>query len=417
MALMSRLVAQTLGPLHALVTMYLLHTKCTRTPLFSWPVHSPRACAWRDERESVCFYHRGIHTSTSMDHPSACRVALILAGGARDVHLTAASLARHLLPAIGGSAANVCLFVRSLLDPDAHKLTALMHAVHPLHLAVLHVDAARPNEQLLAASTAVLRPDQANRSAQELLQVEEAQGWVEAFEKQRGVAFELVVRARLDAFWSAPLPRSALVPGDRTYVVPRAKQFGGLNDRLGLSRSAVAKRVNRRASVLLSSAASRLPDRAGTLNSEQLLNWTLGIHHIVPARIPRLPFCLLVKRKCKCCMSVQRCAHSGNKCRPCSADEENAQRNNASLEVPPRWPTDAAARFDAVVPTRYAAVRRSVEKRDQRACELELGALAASARMKAIISVGEACRLARVSNCAFDASAGKWMGAGCSPLG
>ena len=40
---------------------------------------------------------------------------------------------------------------------------------------------------LLAASAAVMRPDQANRSAQELLQLEEAQEWVEAFEARRGI--------------------------------------------------------------------------------------------------------------------------------------------------------------------------------------------------------------------------------------
>ena len=154
-------------------------------------------------------------------HP-ACRVALVLSGGARDVHLTAASLAQHLIPSIGG-AANVCLFVRSLLDPDAHKLTALALAVHPLHLAVLHVDAARPTPQLLAASAALLRSDQANRSAQELLQLEEAQDWVAAFEAQRGAPFDLVVRARLDAFWTGPLPPASLAIGkrigsERTYV-------------------------------------------------------------------------------------------------------------------------------------------------------------------------------------------------------
>ena len=341
-------------------------------------------------------------------------MALILAGGARDVHLTAASLAQHLLPAVGGGAANVCLFVRSLLDPDAHKLTALMRAVRPLQLAVLHVDDARPSAQLLAASNAILRSDQANRSAQELLQLEEAQGWVEAFEAQRGFAFELVVRARLDAFWSGSLPISAISPGERTYIVPRAKQFGGLNDRLGLSRSAVAKRINRRASVLLRSvASSRLPERAGTLNSEQLLNWTLHLHGIVPQRVPRVPFCLLVKRKCKCCMSVPSCARSGNKCRPCSAEEEGAQRANSSLEVPPMWPPDAPERFDAVVPREYVAVRRSVEGRDEHGCERELHALAAHATMKAIVPVREACRLASAPDCTFDASAGRWVGAGC----
>ena len=348
---------------------------------------------------------------------AACRVALILSGGARDVHLTAASLAEHLIPSIGGTmaAANVCLFVRSLLDPDAHKLTALMAAIHPFHLAVLHVDAARPSHQLLMASAEVLRMDQANRSAQELLQLEEAQEWVEAFEARRGVAFELVVRARLDAFWSGRLPAGALsAVSERSYVLPRAKQFGGLNDRLGLSWSATARRVNRRASLLLRTTASSLGSRARTLNSEQLLNHTLAVHDVVPHRLKRLPFCLLVKRKCKCCLMVASCARSGNKCRPCSALEEEAQRANSSLEVPAQWPRDAMQRYDAVVPSSYSLVRRSVVHRDLRECERRLSSLAARAMLKAIISVQDACRLAHAADCTFDANAGRWVGTGCA---
>ena len=328
------------------------------------------------------------------------------------MHLTAPSLAQHLLPSFGG-AANVCLFVRSLLDPDAHKLTALALAVHPLQLAVLHVDAAPPSAQLLAASAAILRPSQANRSAQELLQLEQAQEWVEAYEAQRGLPFELVVRARLDAFWSAPLPTRGFVPGKWTYVVQRSKQFGGLNDRFGLSSSAVARHVNRRVSMLLQLPPTSLRERAGTLNSEQLLNLTLAVHRILALRLPRLPFCLLVKRKCKCCLGVESCARGGNKCRPCSKPEEQAQRANASLEVPPIWPEDAMDRFDAVVPAEYAQVRQVTMRRDVTQCARELGAMAARASLKAIVSVGEACRLARASNCTFDANAGRWTGVGC----
>ena len=347
------------------------------------------------------------------DAASSCSVALILSGGARDVQLTAASLARNLLPSLGG-AARVCVFVRSLLDPDAHKLTALAVAIKPLHLAVLHVDAARPSAELLTASVAVIRPDQANRSAQELLQLEEAQDWVEAFERRRAKAFDLVVRARLDAFWSASLPSHAIAPGGQAYIVPRTKQFGGVNDRFGMSSSAVARRVNRRVTAILrhpSAATTR--GALGTYNSEQLLNWTLALHSIEPQRL-RLPFCLLVRRKCKCCLLVPSCARSGNKCRPCSAVEEHAQRANSSLEVPPVWPPDAMERFDAVVPDEYAAVRRSVTRRDETTCERELGRLVARTSLTAKIDVSEACRLARASDCTFDANAGRWVGAGCA---
>lgn len=308
----------------------------------------------------------------------------------------------------------MCVFIRSLLDPDAHKLTALAMAIRPLQLAVLHVDAARPSAQLLAASAAVMRPDQANRSAQELLQLEEAQQWVETFEANRGVAFELVVRARLDAFWNGPLPSSAVAAAMnmREYLVSRAKQFGGLNDRIGLSSSAIARRINRRVSLLLD--PPNLGARAGTLNSEQLLNLTLYKHRVSSRRMPRLPFCLLVKRKCKCCLLVESCHRNGNKCRPCSAEEERAQRANSSLEVPPQWPADATVRYDAVMPPAYVAVRQSISGRSEHECVQQLGALAAMASMTSIISVRSACRLARpAADCTFDANAGRWLGAGC----
>ena len=94
--------------------------------------------------------------------------------------------------------------------------------------------------------------------------------------------------------------------------------------------------------------------------SEQLLNLTLYTHRVPSRRMPRLPFCLLVKRKCKCCLLVESCHRNGNKCRPCSAEEERAQRANASLEVPPQWPADASVRYDAVMPPAYAAVRQSI---------------------------------------------------------
>ena len=71
-------------------------------------------------------------------------------------------------------------------------------------------------------------------------------------------------------------------------------------------------------------------------------------------------------------------------------------------------------RFDAVVPDEYAAVRRSVTRRDETTCERELGRLVARASLTAKIDVSEACRLARASDCTFDANAGRWVGAGCA---
>ena len=127
-----------------------------------------------------------------------------------------------------------------------------------------------------------------------------------------------------------------------------------------------------------------------------------------------MPFCLLVKRKCKCCLFVETCARSGNKCRPCSAQDELAQRANASLEVKPEWPADAMERYDAVVPHTYAAVRQSIARRDARDCERDVRAMAARASMAAVLSVRDVCRMSNAPDCAFDAQAGRWVGAGCS---
>ena len=61
-----------------------------------------------------------------------CSVALILSGGARDVHMTAPSIVQHLIKDSFGSS-RVCVFIRALLDPDAHKLSALLNITGVRH--------------------------------------------------------------------------------------------------------------------------------------------------------------------------------------------------------------------------------------------------------------------------------------------
>ena len=360
----------------------------------------------------------------------SCTVALILSGGVRDFHMTAPSIERHLIGPLGGREA-ACLFMRALLDPDAHKLAALLLLESPPHIGAIHVDAATVDRRLLLGSAAVMRSDQANRSAQELLQLEQAQDMVETFEAARGKAFELVVRARFDSFWHADLPTQAISTAKRVaaggsrsgYVVPRAKQFGGVNDRLGLSSSPVARIANRRVSALLSHPAAATASQInGTFNAEQLLNWTLSQRNIPHHRVPRLPFCLLVKRKCKCCMTVEHCARSGNKCRPCTADEETAQRSNKSLELPPVWPQNAMERFDAVVSRDVAKARRSIDTRrvDEELCTRDMKALASMATLSwrsSVLPAAHVCRLAQAVDCTFDAPSGAWVGKGCADSG
>ena len=74
--------------------------------------------------------------------------------------------------------------------------------------------------------------------------------------------------------------------------------------------------------------------------------------------VPRMPFCPLARRKCRCCLNVAH-ARSGNKCRPCLARRRRHSQNE-SLDVPPTWPPNAMARFDAVVPQLSVNARRTV---------------------------------------------------------
>jgi hypothetical protein len=364
-------------------------------------------------------------TSSSTSYWS-CPVALILSGGARDAHMTLPSLVQHVLPSLGGPN-KVCYFVRSLLDPDAYKLSILLAFPPPVQLAMLRIDTAPVSASTTTISRAVLRAEQADRSAQELLQLEQAQEEVAAFETRRGKLFDLVVRIRLDAFWSAALrmePFAAAAAHSHTYVVPRAKQFGGVNDRLGISSSRVAALVNRRVTAMQQHPAARaLADAVvgqkqgpAMLNSEQLLNWTLHVHNIRTLRLPRLPFCLLVKRKCKCCLLVETCARSGNKCRPCLAEEETAQRRNASLEVEPKWPPNAMTRYDAVVPSTYATLRERIVRRGASGpdCIADMTQLARQSLNPSQLDAREVCRLAHARNCTFDDQAGRWDGLGCT---
>ena len=337
------------------------------------------------------------------------------------MHMTVSSLFRYVVAPLGSS--KVCWFVRALADPDAHKLRALL-LLPPIHLAVLHVDDAPVSARLRNQSARVLQPEQAGRAAQELLQLEEAQGWIETWERRRGVRFTLVVRARLDALWNGPLPTRAVAAatansGALTYVAPKAKTFRGLNDRLALSNSAVARLVHKRASALFLYPMPVGAPSIGTLNSEQLLNWTVAYHGVTAHRVPNVPFCLLVKRKCTCCIGVSRCTRAGAKCRPCSSFDEHQQRLNSSYEITVPWPADAAQRFDAAVPQEDAAIRQQVDAAfgSEGACRQDLSRLAALASLHAQVPVYEVCRLADATDCRFIASAGRWAGAGCGLRG
>ncbi|KAL1508073.1 hypothetical protein AB1Y20_007667 [Prymnesium parvum] len=341
---------------------------------------------------------------------ASCAVAVILSGGAHDVPLTSPSILRHLLDPFGPS--RVCLFLRAPLDPDAHKLFVFLLSSR-VHVAAVRLGPPRLSQRdhLLAASALHAN---APRVLEELQLLEEAQELVEAFEHARGAPFRLVVRARFDAFWSAPvhLARLTRAMEDGIYLAPRGKAFKGLNDRFGMCNSRTARLVYRRASLLRAGGGRSFGIRG--MNGEMYLNWTLHHNCIAPIQMPGLPFCLLARRRFKCCLRDTRCARAGVKCRPCADAELRRATSNRSAALSPRWPAEAARLYDHAFPS-YAAPRR-------RAASLESSSVAC-ARVWASVSAahglpwarewGEACALARQPGCRYDANDARWLGRGC----
>ena len=89
---------------------------------------------------------------------------------------------------------------------------------------------------------------------------------------------------------------------------------------------------------------------------------------------------------------------------------------NATLRLPPQWPQDALQRFDAVVPSEYVTVRRSIERHivTEQRCIAAFEGLASLVFLHAAVPSREICRLARERECRFDADAGTWTGENCA---
>ena len=345
----------------------------------------------------------------------SCSTAIVLSGGARDFHMTALSLVDNLAIPLGLT--DVCWFIRALLDPDAHKLTALLHAEY-IKVVSLQVDSAPMPASLRAQSRRVLIESQADRAAQEMLLLEQAQAWVNTFEAMRGIPFQLVVRARMDSFWSAPISLHTVAQvAQNVYIVPRGKSFRGVNDRFGLSDSNTARIAHRRSTDMFSYIAA---NRTAQMNSELYTRWALTMRAIKPLEARGLRFCLLVKRKSRCCMSVPRCSiPGGNRCRPCTTDEHALQvKNSSGAEVNSlgaEWPQNVSQAFDTFVPERYSRARHHIETRSEAECVQDIRRLARITWIQPVVASPYAiCRLANAVNCTFNIQSGKWLGGGCN---
>ena len=308
----------------------------------------------------------------------------------------------HLLPSIGG-AENVCVFVRSLLDPDAHKLTALALSNSPAAArgaARGRGQAERPAPRGRGGYAAA-GPGQPERP--ELLHsTTDSTRW-KTLTLRRGHTFSISGACAPDTPFGAGRSRlqATMRLKRRTYAVPRAKQFGGLNDRLGLSSSAVAR--DRRVTVLLQTAAAlktdldpfREPAKYAQLGAAAELDTRNAFRGAAPlgggggghagqAQVQVLPHGGALRPA----RQVPAVLGAGGA----------PKQANASLEVAPAWPADAtcstrrrgAGRVRFPAPVRGASSRPAAAAAARadggRLCEL-LGALADSASLTAVVPV------------------------------
>ncbi|CAI5536074.1 unnamed protein product [Closterium sp. Naga37s-1] len=212
------------------------------------------------------------------------RVAICLVGGAREFHLTAPTLQRHLLPAYPSAH----VFLLAPLDHSAHRLSLL---------AWPHLGAPRlgelggsgggaggagegvgegdgrwggdfPGYSLVQVSVLPDVPVNETKITDRLLEVVEGseaqtrQGLMQQFkavelcvtaitryEKTHAIRYDWILRTRVDGYWMGPPPPLAVLD-PISYTIPGGSDWGGLNDRLGMGGRKASWKALRRLSVL-----------------------------------------------------------------------------------------------------------------------------------------------------------------------
>ncbi|CAI7831035.1 unnamed protein product [Closterium sp. NIES-54] len=300
------------------------------------------------------------------------RVAICLVGGAREFHLTAPTLQRHLLPAYPSAH----VFLLAPLDHSAHRLSLL---------AWPHLGAARlgelggsgggaggagegvgegdgrwggdfPGYSLVQVSVLPDVPVNETKITDRLLEVVEGseaqtrQGLMQQFkavelcvtaitryEKTHAIRYDWILRTRVDGYWMGPPPPLAVLD-PISYTIPGGSDWGGLNDRLGMGGRKASWKALRRLSVL-----RPLVERGGysELNAERVYLAQMAFLQVQVARYD-FPFCILSRKKglpafpVAAALSSTSAALNGAKCRPCRPTVVGGQAAKYILALPER---------------------------------------------------------------------------------
>ncbi|GJP44034.1 hypothetical protein CLOM_g3426 [Closterium sp. NIES-68] len=283
------------------------------------------------------------------------RVAVCLVGGARDFEMTGPSIVqRLLLPLLPH---RPVLFLHAPLDEASFKLWALLWAAQR-GVAVGGVrvfPSTWVNESALPMG--VVEDPSSPHGTQGMLQyfrlVEGCIALIRGYERRHVMAFDWVLRTRVDTFWHGALPPLSAFPL-HAYTIPFGSDCFGLNDRFGLgtwqtalpalSRLAMLPAIAVRGAVARFSMAGLggLGDNPGNthavpvevptgLNSEQAFKAQLAVAGVPVARAD-LSFCVVSRRVYRHhSMPVLSLNAStplnGAKCRPCKPKMEGALAN------------------------------------------------------------------------------------------
>eukprot|EP00850_Spirogloea_muscicola_P023868 SM000398S15210 [mRNA] locus=s398:4289:12937:+ [translate_table: standard] len=329
----------------------------------------------------------------------ASKVAICLAGGARDLELSGTSLMEHLIPAYAGAH----VFIHTPLDQNTHKISMLRGA----NIAGVRIFLPRGNlnntgvlEELIAPGS----PSGTTGLLMYYLLVEGCSLLIDDYEEKHGVQFDYVVWTRLDTFWEGrPPPLQDL--DSRYYYLPSGKSgtdFGGVNDRLGIGPRKYSQLAMRRHSVL---HEVHIRGRRG-LGSEGIFQAQLELSN-VPVKRADFPFCIPSHRKFEyppesAAVAPMGTADASNGvyCRPCEPAPELPETVKVKWDLESfcdargDWMEEWEENFDELAGQVAAKARQYLKARGEKQCLKDMMAFIATVDLWQGFSATGICRRA-----------------------